>query len=259
MLAAPAQAASLITNGTFDAPGTLVGGFSNTCTSPCPALPGWTVNYLSNNAQIDCVVPGNAVGGATPTHICTPGNPPSTSVASGGYLFTLYVTPGYSPDKGNYFLADGGTPYSASIQQSISGLTVGQAYKLTFWQAGGQEDCQFDDGSPCDPPGNVNLTQDWQVTFGSTVLTSQVMSTPIHTSFAWNQQIMYFTATATNQVLKFLAQGTPDTGPPIVMLDGLDLEPAPEAGTSALLAIGLLGLAGARKWKRRRAAGPPPG
>jgi hypothetical protein len=84
------------------------------------------------------------------------------------------------------------------------------------------------------------------------------MSTPIHTSFAWNKQIMYFTAATTTQVLKFFAQGTPDSGPPIVMLDGVTLEAAPEAGTSALMVIGLLGVAGVRRWKRRRAADPAP-
>jgi hypothetical protein len=145
----PANAISLITNGTFDAPGTSAGGFSTTCTSPaptCAALPGWTINYLANNGQIDCIVPGNAVGGSTPTHICTPGDPPSTRIFNGSYLFTLYQTPGFSPDGGNYFLADGGTPFSASIQQTITGLTVGQVYKLSFWQAAGMENCVFDDG-----------------------------------------------------------------------------------------------------------------
>ena len=36
---------------------TLAGGFSTTCTSPCPAA-GWTINYLPSNGQIDCIVPG---------------------------------------------------------------------------------------------------------------------------------------------------------------------------------------------------------
>uniref|UniRef100_Q01UL1 PEP-CTERM protein-sorting domain-containing protein n=1 Tax=Solibacter usitatus (strain Ellin6076) TaxID=234267 RepID=Q01UL1_SOLUE len=251
MLASQASAASLIVNGSFDAPGTQVGGFTSACsqsvaTINCPFLSpgsgsgGWQVTILGNNGQIDCVVPGNAVGGGTsPTLICTPGNPPSTQVTGGGYKFTLWQAPGPSLDKGNYFLADGGSSFSGALSQSVSGLTVGSLYKLTFWQAAGQENCLYDDGVNCDPPGNVNLTQDWQVTFGSTSLTSTTMSTPIHTSFAWNQQIMFFTATATTQVLTFLAQGTPNSAPPILMLDGVTLESAPEPATSALFALGL--------------------
>ena len=257
MFAPPAKSASLIVNGSFDAPGTAIGGFSSTCTSPaptCPALPGWSVQILPGNGQIDCVVPGNA--GAAPTLVCTPGDPPSTHVDSGGYKFTLWAAPGPSPDAGNYFLADGGTPFSGALSQTLTGLTVGQLYKLSFWQASTQEDCLYDDGVNCDPPGNANLTEKWQVTFGTTVLTSTTMSTPIHTSFPWNQQIMFFTATSATQVLKFLAQGTPDSGPPIVLLDGVTLEQAPEARTSALLVLGLLCIAVGRRMleKRRKRA-----
>ncbi|MCU1235187.1 MAG: hypothetical protein JWP63_3154 [Candidatus Solibacter sp.] len=249
--AAPAHAISLITNGSFDAPGTVVGGFSGTCTTGppnCPALPGWNVQILSGNGQIDCIVPGSA--GASPTLVCTPGDPPSTSVGGGKFKFTLWATPGPSPNGGNFFLVDGGSQFSGALSQTVTGLTVGSIYRLSFWQAATQENCLFDDGVNCDPPGNVNLTQKWQVTFGSTVLTSTTMSTPIHTSFAWNQQIMYFTAQSTSQVLKFFAQGTPDSAPPIALLDDVVLVEAPEAATSGLLALGLLAVA-AQRWKRR--------
>ncbi len=133
---------------------------------------------------------------------------------------------------------------------------MGSLYRLSFWQASAQENCLYDDGVNCDPPGNANLTQQWQVTFGSTVLTSTTMSTPIHTSFHWNQQIMYFTAASTTQVLKFFAQGTPDSGPPIVVLDGVVLTEAPEAEPGALLALGLLSfiLGGTVLEKRRKRA-----
>jgi PEP-CTERM motif len=274
LLISQASAASLITNGSFDAPGTQLGGFTQACsqsvaTVNCPFLSpgststgGWQVTILGNNGQIDCVVPGSAVGGSTsPTLICTPGDPPSTSVASGGFKFTLWQAPGASPDKGNYFLADGGTSFSGALSQTLTGLTVGSLYKLTFWQAAGQENCLYDDGVNCDPPGNANLTQNWQVTFGSTTLTSTTMSTPIHTSFAWNQQIMFFTATTTTQVLTFLAQGTPNSAPPLLMLDGVTLESAPEPGTSALLGLGLLAIPVGRRLlakRRKRLSEVPP-
>jgi hypothetical protein len=104
----------------------------------------------------------------------------------------------------------------------------------------------------------VNLTQNWLVTFGTTVLNSTTMSTPIHTSVAWNKQIMYFVAQASTQVLQFYAQGTPDNAPPIVLLDGVSLQDAPEPDSNVLVGIGLVSIGlGARFLQRRRSAPPP--
>jgi hypothetical protein len=142
------------------------------------------------------------------------------------------------------------------LHQTVTGLVIGQTYQLSFYQAAGQEDCLVDDGTNCDPqpgaPHYPNLSQQWQVTFGSSIQTSTLMITAPHGLTAWNAQTMTFTATATSQVLSFLALGTPNGGPPLAFLDGITLNAVPEPGTSALLGLGLLMLPlGGRLLKRR--------
>jgi hypothetical protein len=276
LFALPACASNLITNPGFDAANSQIGGFVSACsqttpTSGCPYLPGWTVQILSGNGQLDCLVPGSTRGAdviSPPDAICTPGNPPSTQVSAtsqhgAGFLFTLWKAPGYSPDGGNYFMIDGGTPFSGTLTQSVTGLHIGSIYTLGFWEAAGQEDCLYDDGVNCDPsPSGTNLTQWFQVTFGSTTLTGPTMSEPPHTSVAWNHVNMTFVATAVTQTLTFYARGTPDIGPPLLFVDGVTLNEAPEASSSELLGLGIAAGALARaavlrRRKRKTLEAPP--
>ena len=254
LLCPQAKATNLIVNGSFDVIGTTTGGFTTT-SGVGAALPGWTKNAAlnelvrSDNNQINCVVPGSAA--AAPTTICGSDAPEVQP------RFSLWQAPGASPNGGNYYLADGWSTFQSPLAQTVSGLQVGMRYSLTFWQASAQEDCLYDDGSRCDPPGNVNETEQWQVTFGSQVQTSTLMSTPIHTSIGWNQQTMYFTAASTSQLISFLAEGTPANGPPLVLIDGIDLEMAPEPAPSSLLGIGLLLIPMGKPLVRRLRKGSP--
>ena len=237
----------LVANGSFDAPGTIAGGLYQT--GQTASLPGWTVNP-QNGSQIDCVVPGNTAGNGT-SQICGPylaGNSQTYP------KFTLWAAPGPSPDGGNYFLMDGDSNFRAPLTQTITGLTVGTVYQLTFYQAAGQEDCLADDGTNCDPPGNADLTMQWKVTFGSQTQNSTKFTIPPHTTTSWMSQTMDFTASSTSQVLKFLANGTPNGDPPLIFLDGVALQPIPEPGTFALIGIGALLLLFGRRWWGRHSA-----
>ena len=136
---------------------------------------------------------------------------------------------------GNFLAIDGDTTYNASISQTIGGLTIGQAYVLQFWQAAAQQN------------GTTGVqTEKWQVTFGGQTLTSTVMNNPTGGFQDWNQQTMIFTATAVSQALTFLALGTPNGGPPVVLLDGVTLV-TPEPGTFALFGGGMLALLAVKK------------
>lgn len=64
---------------------------------------------------------------------------------------------------------------------------------------------------------------------------------------------MTFKATATSQVLSFLAVGTPNGEPPISFLDGVDLEAVSEPASLTLISVGVIGTVGAIR--RRRAKG----
>ena len=136
---------------------------------------------------------------------------------------------------GNFLAIDGDTTYNASISQTIAGLTIGQKYILQFWQAAAQQ------------KGTTGpQTEWWDVTFGGTKISSTVMNNPSGGFQDWNQQTMVFTASAVSQVLTFLSQGTPQGGPPVVLLDGVTLV-APEPGTFALFGGGILALLAVKK------------
>jgi hypothetical protein len=119
----------------------------------------------------------------------------------------------------------------------------GQKYTLTFYQAGAQQ------------AGFSGATTDqWQVTFGSSVQTSTVMDVPSGGDVAWNSQTMTFTATAASETLTFLAQGTPNSDPPFALLDGVSLTLVPEPGSVTLLGFGAACIASLRRRRARRPA-----
>ena len=104
-----------------------------------------------------------------------------------------------SPDGGNFVAIDGDPLYTAPLSQTISGLTVGHEYQLSFYQASGQQ------------KGDSRATTEyWGVTFGGGVgQTSTVMDTPSQGSTRWTLQTMDFVATGASDALKFVAIGLP--------------------------------------------------
>ncbi len=188
--------------------------------------------------------------------------------ASDGSYLSVYGPFPNSPVGGNYIEADGNPAYSSVFYQVISGLTVGQTYSLSFYQAGGQ---QTGFGGP-----GVTTTQQWVVSLGTEIegdtvgatsgtysnadATVSTALTPLMTTGAesytpWQLVTVNLTADATTDVLSFLAWG--DGGstanePPIVFLSGInagDPVPTPEPGTWAIFGAGLMAL-----WWLRRGA-----
>ncbi|MCG2840022.1 PEPxxWA-CTERM sorting domain-containing protein [Sandaracinobacter sp. RS1-74] len=178
-------------------------------------------------------------GGANLTFIASPGTADDPSK----YLAVYGPFPETSPDGGDFVLADGDPPFAGAFWQTIEGLTIGQTYELNFWQAAGQ---QLDFKGP--------TTERWEVSFGDEVKLSSLFELPEGGVGPWEKQTMLFTATATSQVLKFLAVGTPGGAPPISFLDGVSLQatggvPEPATWAMMLLGFGAVGFAA-----RRRAA-----
>ena len=234
---ARAVAPNLVTNGSFENAGTLnstnseLAPTSTTGSAPWPStLPGWAVTQpAGQSGYIDCLVLGGA------NNMC------GTSYLGPGNVYaTFTVFPGVSPDGGNFLAADADNLYSESIGQTVSGLTAGALYSLSFYQAGAQQ------------KGFTGATHDqWQVTFGGTTQTSTLMNVPDSSYVAWMSQTMTFTATATSQTLTFLAVGGPNGKPPMALIDGIALTQVPEPGAIGAFVLCIAGLVGLR-YRRAR-------
>ena len=231
VIAVPAQGGPLINlvqNGSFTttslpSPGGYICQAGSTCVS--------NVAYWSSTCNA-----GGCGTGATAASLLYPGTNGSAFNCCG-----LQGTITDSPDGGNFLAIDGDTNYGASISQLIGGLTIGQNYFLSFYQGAAQ---QNGTSGP--------TTERWKVTFGSDTVLSTKMINPDGGVQPWNLQSFTFKATSTSQLLTFLAVGTPNGAPPVVLLDGVKIV-APEPGTFAFLAGGIVALIAARKAGKSRA------
>lgn len=233
-LAASAQAVNLI-NGNFNpVTGQTVSSFFSDA-----GVAGWTVGANGNSGKLAFVAP---VGAAAPTELNT-----LARSRSAGIWVLRGNTPISSPDGiAKWFVAvDGDPDYSTPISQTVTGLTAGQKYDVTFYQAAGQQN-GLEDGT----------TEQWAVNLGSTLLstsnytTTGQLSAPmspvqpfgpgLNTFDAsgrqltggtatnvspWQPQTLTFTADAASTTLSFLAVGTPSGRPPFSLLAGLTVTP----------------------------------
>jgi hypothetical protein len=174
------------------------------------------------------------------TFVVPDGTAVSTNLkaASGGSL-ALYPGNGNQtvndPTGSGWFIAADGAFKVAAIQQTLTGLTVGEQYTVTFYQAAGQQ------------TGFTGSTSDqFLVSFGSESQESTLISingtatevTP------WEGQSMTFTADSTSDVLSFLPQGNPgEPEPPFALLADVSVTAVPEPlsgfGLGAIIALGL--------------------
>lgn len=213
-------------------------------------------NYFTN------VVPTGWTGGTGLIFIDAPG-----TADNGSYLSVYPPFPTNSPVGGNFVEADGNPTFESGFNQTITGLTPGTTYKLSFYQAAGQQ-FGFGNGLP--------TTEQWIVSLGtaglsiapggptdpiygptalyySTDPTASIASTPLMTTPSggvtpWQYVSVNLTANASTDLLSFLAWG--DNGstinlPPMVFLSGVNSQnvlPTPEPGSLTLLGIPLLGL-----------------
>jgi hypothetical protein len=208
---APALATNLVTNGSFET----------------VSVPG--KDYFQGNVS-------GWTGGSNLTFVDFPG-----TADDGSYLSVYGPFPGTSPDGGNFVEGDGDPGYSSAISQTLSGLTIGQKYAVTFYQAAGQ---QVGFTGP--------TTEQWQVSLGANSQLSPLFSLAQAGVGGWQKVNMLFTASATSEVLSFLAKGTPGGAPPISFLDGVGVIAAPEPATWGLMILGF-GMVGLGMRRRTRA------
>ena len=243
-LAASASATNLVLNGDFENNGG-VGQLANGIS--------FATNWSNGAAQGG----GDGFGFVVDANADSTGFPSVYSAGSGTNIFLW--GPGYTPNpvsngftgspNGGSFLGASGGFSAAPISQTISGLTPGETYTLSFtWAAS-----QFTD--------NVGATsQYWDVSFGGTTVSTDTASVASRGFVDWAPYTHDFTATSFTETLSFLAQGSPAGNSPFLLIDGISLSAAaaavPEidpasAGSVMALMLGALGLLDSRARRRQ--------
>jgi hypothetical protein len=248
----PVQASNLVTNGNFTAGSPTIpsgqAGYQAVAGAPGGGTvpTGWQTEVpsgVSATSVLDCVIVHNSVAQGSTGNVC--------GGAEGQNWGFTYATPN-APGGGNYFGMDGDSGYQGPLYQTISGLTVGQTYVLTFDAAVNQQSGI-----------SGNITAYWGVGFfaGSNPPPTTASSytdpmgtvglTPSNTQ-TWQVVTENFVASATTETLAFLAGSPEASGPPFALLSNVSLTSTPEPGTMALLGLGLLSIpALSRLYKKR--------
>jgi hypothetical protein len=252
MVATSAHATSLVLNGSFSTnSGSVSGVGCKVSTAGCVA--DWTsagYSFLYTSAA-DAQNPG--VSGVEMW---------GPSSGKGGSVNGF----GASPD-GGAFLALDGDYQTGSVQQTITGITAGDTYAVSFYWAAAQQEgfdgatiqamnvCLGTAGESYkntsnqplsgadNAPSNINCS-------GSGASTT-LYDLSNHAFSGWESETVYLTATSSSDdVLSFLAYGNVQQ-PPFALLDGVSMnQVTPEPSTLPLLLTGLMGGLGVLRSKK---------
>jgi hypothetical protein len=225
-----ASHAAFVTNGDFES--TTNGTNQKLGTGGTTNLTGWTLSQPGPNSPIAMVYGVNgADSGANATtvgQLWGPGN----GTANG-----LTAT---SPAGGNFIASDADPAFAGTFSQTLSGLTVGAQYVLSFYYAA----AQYRNAAGTD--WNGATFSRWAGSIGNQQFSTPTLNIVSHGFSGWQQFSVTTTATSATEVLSFLAFGGPSGLPPAALLDGVTLTAVitavPEPAAYSLMLLGLAGL-----------------
>lgn len=226
---AQATSVNLVSNGGFEQTSSGANKMTYLQTTPT----GWSLAAIDQN---------NVQWGIAGTYSFVMTSPTATVNAPIGGAFSM-VAGDVSPDGGNLFAATSqvGTSGRQQLSQTITGLTAGNEYTLSFYEGLGQRSGYTGTASGF-----------WDVTFGSETYTSPTVNNLSGGFTGWTQRSTTFTASSASQLLMFVFTGSPSGSFPVGALDGVWLgegspAPVPEIdpasfGSALALVVGALGI-----------------
>ncbi len=232
-----AGATNLLTNGSFESYTMAPGRIS------ANGLTGWVNNnYNANTLGYNFLYLPNTADTTAPL--------PLWGINNGG-LNTITN----SPDGGNFVGMDGAYEQGA-LSQTLTGLTAGTEYYVSFWFAGAQQ--HGFNGVTTEQFAVALLGNNAVLAPNANCSTSGVQCTGIltdqsHGFTGWTFAGFTFTATAATDTLSFLALGTPNGEPPFSLIDGAVMD-VPEPA-SVVMMVGLGAILAARVRRRRLSDG----
>jgi hypothetical protein len=251
-LGSAASAANLITNGNFDSVSSAVAALQGTGFSGAEigddykyhqALTGWTS--------------GIGAGSAFNLYYFGDGTQKTLEADTQYGELGQHANANYTPCTlagcgGAFMILDGDPGFSGTLSQSVSGLTIGQTYDLSFdWAAGELADRTGFDTDQL----TGSITGAGTVNFATALYTNTAGAGQPGSFSGWSKVDVTFKADATTEVISFLSVGTPAANlPPVSFLDGVSLTSVPEPAAWGLMLLGFTGLGAAVRRRRRPAA-----
>ncbi|RYD95526.1 MAG: PEP-CTERM sorting domain-containing protein [Sphingomonadales bacterium] len=271
-LGTPARAASLLVNGDFETtsyfyvhgttgetiyPGTSWGQYftDQNTGQPAQTVQGWTNSGYNFIYKSD--LSASWVNSPQSPSFLALWGMPGTGINNG-------ITT--SPTGGNFVAADGAY-LNAPISQTVTGLTAGRQYAVSFWWAAGQlqpyrgptSDAWTVCFGTCAFTTDYNPLGDGYATFtpgaGSQIQQTISRAVPDQGFVPWRHEYIVFTAQSSTQTLSLLAYGTPVGTPPFAMIDGIRLDAVPEPSTWAMMLIGFGVVGGVMRTRRQPLSG----